>query len=162
MNEIARQMIDDIVEMQRKKLAWIQELLDLSKKQELSLNSGSYHSLLDQIKHKQEVIEKIDHIDRVFYTDFLKLKRMLNVESMEDIDVEKFPNILLLKRLVQEIMDELCRLQELDFQNKDEVQKEIEKVKSEMKSLNHQVRANKSYANGYKTETPGFFVDGKK
>lgn len=162
MNELAAQIIDRMVEENKKKLRLIDELVDLSKKQELSLTSGSYNSLLDQIKLKQDIMDQIDQIDRDFYNDFVQLKTVLRVESIESIDKEAFPNILYLRNLVSSIMEKFSVLQAMDDKNEDNVKAEIERVKTEMKSLSHQVRANKVYAVQNKNDVPGFFVDSKK
>lgn len=161
-NEIAAELIEGMIEENQKKLKLIEEVLELSKKQEVSLASGSYNSLLDQIRMKQELMDRIDGIDRDFYGCFVQLKAVLDVDSLELIDREAYPGILQLKTLVAAIMERLSMLQEMDTKNNAVVQEEIDRVKMEMKSLSNQVKANKVYTANRSNDSSGFFVDSKK
>lgn len=162
MNETAAEMVERLLAESRLKLDLIEKVLDLSKKQEISLASGSYNSLLDQIRMKQELMDRIDGIDRDFYSSFMQLKSVLGIDSLEAVNTEIYPEILQLKSVVALIMERLSELQEMDTKNNGTVQEEIERVKTEMRSLNNQVRANKVYGTNRSSDSSGFFVDSKK
>ena len=162
MLEQARDIILKLVKINLEKGDKLDNLLELTKLQSVDLSSNSLNSLLDHIHQKQEVMNNIDELDKRFYHNFVELKTILGVSSIQDIKIEEYPEISQLKESVARIMDKLTAIEGLDKANIKTVNEEIDKVKGDMKTLSSQTRARKGYASAYKSDSPGFFIDGKK
>lgn len=165
MVEQAKEQIVELVELNKKKLALLDRILELTRSQKLSITSNSLNALLDAIRQKQEVMDQIDTIDRSFYTGFMELKLILGIKDIDQIDVSVYPEVLALKNYVGMIMRTLEEIESLDQENMEGVQSEIEKVKGSMREVQSHRKLSKGYANAastYGMDAQGFYIDGKK
>lgn len=162
MLEQARDIIVKLVRINLEKAGKLDELLELTRLQSVDLSSNSLNSLLDHIHQKQDVMNSIDELDRKFYNNFVELKTIIGVSSIQDISAEDYPEIIQLKESVAKVMGKLTDIERLDKANIKTVNEEMDKVKGDMKTLSSQTRARKGYASAYTSDSPGFFIDGKK
>jgi len=153
--------INFLVEVSETKYNIMKEIYELTKKQKLDIENGNADSLLHDIEKKQEKIEEVNSLDKQFYSTYIKLKQMLNVNSLEEINVNAYPEIKELKNKVGKILEITKQTDEIDKINMDEVKKEFEKVKFEMKSLKNNVKAARGYNTQY-NHAQGVFIDNKK
>ncbi|MDO4720809.1 MAG: flagellar protein FlgN [Peptostreptococcaceae bacterium] len=165
MIEQIRDLIESLIALNTQKIDLLEEILDHTKQQQVLISSNSLNSLMEIVKRKQEVMDRIDDIDRNFYLSFVQLKECLGVESIEEIDPLAHPEILRLKSTVNLVMRSLEAIEELDRRNLKEVQSEIDKVKESMRSVQEQKKISKGYGTGnsaYAADSQGFYIDGKK
>lgn len=156
-----RTSINLLAELTETKYQIMKEIYELTKKQKVDIQSGDADELVRDVEKKQEKIEEVNSLDKQFYTVYVKVKQMLNINSIEEIDVNKYPEIKELKIHVEKVLEVVKLIDNIDKINNEEVKKEFEKVKSEMKNLKTSVRANKVYNTKY-NHAQGVFIDNKK
>lgn len=165
MMERIQELIEKLVELNTQKKDLLEEVLEHTKQQQISISSNSLNSLMEIVKRKQEVMDRIDDIDRSFYLYFVQLKDCLGVKNIEEIDTLRYPRILSLKSTVNSVMISLEAIAELDQRNLKEVEAEIEKVKENMRNIQEQKKISKGYGtriSAYTADAQGFYIDGKK
>lgn len=165
MMEQAKALIGRMISGNTEKIALLQKILECSKQQKVALSSNSLNSLLDNIRNKQNVMDEVDIVDQRFHEDFIALKRLLAISSIDQIDASDYPEIFTLKSTVHEIMLLLESIEVLDKENLDEVKTEIDKVKERMREVQSQKRLSHGYrsaAANYGNDMQGFYIDGKK
>ena len=108
----------------------------------------------------------IDDIDKKFYAEFQGLKLHLGIKSLEDVDINEYPEIASLKFSVKEVMDLLGEIDKQDKNNISNVKTEMDKLKEDMKDLQTQSKVIKNYGtssvSSYGKDYQGFYIDGKK
>lgn len=165
MLEQGRELIEQLVTLNKEKIDHLENLLDNTKGQKLAISSNSLNSLLDYTRQKQEIMDAIDEIDRSFYLIFIQLKQLTGVESVDQISVVEYPQISSLKETVHIIMDVLKKIEELDHENLKDVQEEIEKIKGHMREVKNQRKVSKGYgtfAGSQGTDLQGYYIDRRK
>lgn len=165
MMEEAKALIERLVLWNREKIALLQKILEFTRQQQVAISSNSLNSLLDNIRSKQEIIDEIDSIDRSFYEDFIQLKQLLNVSSIDEINTADYPELFSLRETVNQMMQTLEAIDVLDKSNLTEVQTEIDRVKERMRTVQSQKKVSQGYSvktGGYGKESQGFYIDGKK
>lgn len=163
--EQANLLIEQLVAWNKKKISLLEQIAEYSRQQQVAISSNSLNSLLDNIKNKQEAMDEVDGVDRGFYEDFVALKALLAVSSIDQIDASEYPEILSLKSTVHEIMLLLESIEILDRENLDEVKTEIDKVKERMREVQSQKKLSQGYRSAggsYGNDVQGFYIDGKK
>ena len=100
--DIAKLKIEELVNLNNNKRNYLKKLYEITKLQTIDISSNSLNSLLDHIKQKQDIMNAIDDIDKKFYTEFQDLKLHLGIKSLEDVDINEYPEIASLKFSVKE------------------------------------------------------------
>lgn len=164
--DVAKSRIDELINLNYKKSDKLKKLYEVTKLQTGDISSNSLNSLLDHIKQKQDLMNDIDDIDKKFYENFQELKSDLSVKSIEDIDVQEYPEISSLKISVKELMNLIGEIDKQDKNNISNVNIEINKLKEDMKDIKTQSKVIKNYGtssvSSYGKDSQGFYIDGKK
>ena len=164
--DIAKLKIEELVNLNNNKRNYLKKLYEITKLQTIDIASNSLNSLLDHIKQRQDIMNAIDDIDKKFYTQFQDLKLYLGIKSLEDVDINEYPEIASLKFSVKEVMDLLGEIDKQDKNNISNVKTEMDKLKEDMKDLQTQSKVIKNYGtssvSSYGKDYQGFYIDGKK
>lgn len=164
--DVAKAKIDDLVSLNVMKSNYLSKLKEVTKLQSIDISSNSLNSLLDHIREKQEIMNKIDEIDKKFYTNFQELKLCLEVKSLEDVDINEYPEISNLKLSVREVMNLLGEIDKQDKININEAKLEMNKLKEDMKEIQTHSKVIRNYGtssvSSYGKDYQGFYIDGKK
>lgn len=164
--DVAKAKIDDLVSLNIMKSNYLSKLKEVTKLQSIDISSNSLNSLLDHIREKQEIMNKIDEIDKKFYTNFQELKLCLEVKSLEDVDINEYPEISNLKLSVREVMNLLGEIDKQDKININEAKLEMNKLKEDMKEIQTHSKVIRNYGtssvSSYGKDYQGFYIDGKK
>ena len=164
--DIAKLKIEELVNLNNNKRNYLKKLYEITKLQTIDISSNSLNSLLDHIKQKQYIMNAIDDIDKKFYAEFQGLKLHLGIKSLEDVDINEYPEIASLKFSVKEVMDLLGEIDKQDKNNISNVKTEMDKLKEDMKDLQTQSKVIKNYGtssvSSYGKDYQGFYIDGKK
>lgn len=164
--DIAKLKIEELVNLNNNKRNYLKKLYEITKLQTIDISSNSLNSLLDHIKQKQDIMNEIDNIDKKFYTQFQDLKLHLGIKSLEDVDINEYPEIATLKFSVKEVMDLLGEIDKQDKNNISNVKTEMDKLKEDMRDLQTQTKVIKNYGtssvSSYGKDYQGFYIDGKK
>ena len=164
--DIAKLKIEELVNLNNNKRNYLKKLYEITKLQTIDISSNSLNSLLDHIKQKRDMMNAIDDIDKKFYAEFQGLKLHLGIKSLEDVDINEYPEIASLKFSVKEVMDLLGEIDKQDKNNISNVKTEMDKLKEDMKDLQTQSKVIKNYGtssvSSYGKDYQGFYIDGKK
>ncbi|KXZ39066.1 FlgN protein [Alkalithermobacter thermoalcaliphilus JW-YL-7 = DSM 7308] len=152
--------ITTLMDISEKKHILLLEIYELTKLQESYIKNEDDNSLLDIIQKKQTRIDEINDLDKQFYDLYSKLKKELGVDSLEDIKGD-YPKLKKLKNIVSDIMFVLEKISILEKENEKKLKIEMDKIKTQMKSINTTIKANKGYNTKY-NYVQGIFVDNKK
>ena len=164
--DIAKLKIEELVNLNNNKRNYLKKLYEITKLQTIDISSNSLNSLLDHIIQKQDIMNAVDDIDKKFYAEFQGLKLHLGIKSLEDVDINEYPEIASLKFSVKEVMDLLGEIDKQDKNNISNVKTEMDKLKEDMKDLQTQSKVIKNYGtssvSSYGKDYQGFYIDGKK
>ena len=100
------------------------------------------NSILDK---KDNIIKEINELDRTFLTIFSQIKKDEGIDDIDELDVQKYPNLKDLKDVVTEISSTLVAISLLDEENNKNIKKKIEEIKMELKKVKDGHRAYKGY-----------------
>jgi len=157
-------IISALIEIAQRKEDHLQEMLKLTTTQRIFIKNGDMERLSEAIDHKQLVMEQIHELDLAFLEHYNQLKKKFQIQSFEEMDVNKYPNLKDLKLNIQKILQLLRQIDGLDNENKQSLKADLEKVKDEMKKVKKQQQSAKivsSYQNKY-VGGQGVFIDNKE
>ena len=158
-----KERIDQLIEITGQKLNALQELLSLTVTQGNSIKIGDLEGLATIIEKKQDVMNLINGLDAHFLEQYAHLKKALNIQSLEEINVRVYPTVASLQQNVGKIMVLLKRIEEIDRQNNTHLNQDFEQVKEQMKKAKAEQQSNKiaaSYTRKY-ADVQGVFIDSK-
>jgi len=151
--------ISKMIELCIRKKGYLFQLLELTKRQESIIDEDKLDELVNILKEKEEIMEKVDDLDSHFIRLFVQLKEEEKIDSFEKLPIEKYANAKELKALVNEINNIVNNLTILDKNNIAKMKASIEKTKTDLKNVKLSIRANKGYGIG---DVGSVFIDEKK
>ena len=152
-------MIDNMIQLSNEKKVLLESILDFTKKQKSFIQDEDMDSLTKVLSEKDEIMKNIDLLDLDFISLYNNIKSMEDISSMEEIDVDKYSNVKLLKSNINEISLILNNIRILDNDNTRMMKTNLENIKS---GLKHVKEAKNAYK-GYNYEAPeSMLIDEKK
>lgn len=152
-------MINNMIQLSNEKKVLIEDILNLTKNQKSFIINENMDGLTKVLSEKDEIMKNIDLLDMDFISLYNNIKSMENISSMEEIDVDKYSNIKLLKSNINEISLILNNIRLLDNDNTRMMKTNLENIKS---GLKHVKEVKKAYK-GYNYEAPtSMLIDEKK
>ena len=152
-------MINSMIQLSNEKKVLLESILDFTKKQKSFIQDEDMDSLTKVLSEKDEIMKNIDLLDLDFISLYNNIKSMEDISSMEEIDVDKYSNVKLLKSNINEISLILNNIRILDNDNTRMMKTNLENIKS---GLKHVKEAKNAYK-GYNYEAPeSMLIDEKK
>ncbi|MBU5436597.1 flagellar protein FlgN [Tissierella sp. MSJ-40] len=152
-------MIDTMVALSKEKNELLLEILQLTKLQKDLIEKEDMEELNYVLDKKDKIMLEIDKIDVSFLTLYGQLKREENIDSLDEINTDKYPNLKDLKEVVAEVTSTLMSISLLDEKNNKSIRESLEKTKLELR----RVKKGKIAYKGYNTEVSGsMLIDEKK
>ncbi|SHI62565.1 FlgN protein [Geosporobacter subterraneus DSM 17957] len=155
--------IDQLIQISGQKLNALEDLLNITVMQGNSIKTGDLEELSTLIEKKQDLINLINGLDVQFLEHYTHFKKMLHIQSLEEINAREHPTVAVLQQNVGKILVLLKRIEEIDRQNNVHLSKDFEQVKEEMKKIKAEQQSNKiaaSYTRKY-ADVQGVFIDSK-
>lgn len=159
---IPEQYIQKLIELSEKKLNALNEILNLTKRQSKIISEDSADKLNRLIDLKQCQINMIDELDDAFEVYYSRLKSLLGVQSIEEIEMTQFQGVVELKQIVTTIFDTTKYIQSLEIENKNRVQAIVDKLAADIRRIKQHKVANNGYNVAAKLPKPSYFFDKKK
>lgn len=106
------------------------------------------------VEKKQSVIDSIDEIDKSFSEGFILMKKQLKVNTLEEVDFTKYPELKDLKLKVEEIMSIAQNIMLMEKSNKEKLTQLMNNMKKEINHINIGKKSVKAY------EKPAIYNDG--
>jgi len=146
------EIIDELIEISKNKHRFLQITLGIEKNINKSIQSDIEENTVKQIELKDRYTKECDKLDVRFYTLFNELKSNLDVDTMDKISLEKYPQLKELKKIVGEILRVTEEIEIIDNKN-------AEILRGNMGEKSNRLRAIKQgrkVANAYSThKKPG-------
>lgn len=156
------QYIQKLIEISNKKLNIVNEILDLTKIQSEIINEDSAEKLNKLIDLKQQQIDLIGELDEAFEVYYLRMKSVLGVQSIEEINMTQLEGTAELKQIISDISNTSTQIEKLEIDNKNKVQAVLDKLASEIRRVKQHKMVNNGYNVVSKIEKPSYFIDKKK
>lgn len=156
------QYIQKLIEISDKKLNIVNEILNLTKMQSAVINEDGADKLNKLISQKQQQIDLIAELDEAFEVYYSRMKSILGVQSLEEINMSQLNGAVKLKQIVKDISSTAEQIQQLEIDNKNKVQEVLDKLASEIRRVKQHKMVNNGYNTASKFQCPSYFIDKKK
>lgn len=154
-------IIKKLIHISKEKKALMQNIFDLTNRQRRFLELEKIETVLKQIDLKDKYISEVDELDVKFYTLFNELKKNLAVDSIDKMDVEKYPQMKILKDIVKEILKLTENIKIVDNQNINMLKQDMDEIRDKLKGVKKGQKATNAYG-AYKNQISSMFFDKKK
>lgn len=142
---MTKDKIDELISLSREKNQLINEMYNFTKGQKEEIKKEDMDNLNKILDNKDNLIKEINKLDRTFLTIFSQIKKDENIENIDELDVQLYPNLKELKDIVTEISSTLVAISLLDEENNNNIKKKIEETKMELRKVKDGQRAYKGY-----------------
>lgn len=156
---MTKELIDNLISISKEKKQLLEEIHDFTKKQREGIKKEDMGKLNDILDEKDHIIKKINELDISFLTTFSQIKKEEGIENIDQIDVDKYPNLKKLKEIVKEISSSLIAISLLDEENNKNIKAKLEETKKELRRVKDGKKAYKGYNS---TITGSMLIDEKK
>jgi hypothetical protein len=153
-------------ELMQAKKNILTEILALTKAQTDTITEDSLDDLKKLIDEKQKKIDKMLELDDDFETYFGRLKSILGISKLSELDAAKLDaasaeGAAVLKRTIAEIMELATGISELEKINSQKSNKLLDHFGEEIRKISQSKRANMAYK-PIQPAAPSYFIDKKK
>jgi len=161
MMESVEKMMNDLVELLEGKIAALEKIHELTLKQKEDIKNNQGDNINGFIDKKQVEIDKINVIDEDFANTVKKLKLELDIESLEQVDTDRFPQMKVIRVKIEEILNLGNDIMKLEEYNKDKIIEIINNIKKDLKAVNLGRKFVKAYEKP-NIDVGGIYIDRKK
>ncbi len=161
MNSTAEQYVTLLNELLQKKSELLKDILDLSCAQTKVIDDEDIDGLNRLIDEKQGKIDEIDKLDKEFSDCFEKLKSILKVTRLDQLESFELTGAKELKTKTAGIIKVISSISEKENENSRKSKELLSRLGTEIKKINQ----NKKVSNAYTQtsfNTPSYFMDKKK
>ncbi|MFZ5354305.1 MAG: flagellar export chaperone FlgN [Bacillota bacterium] len=155
------QLVTNLHKLIDKKIELFNEILAITVKQKDDIINNSADNIEELVNSKQQVINRIDEIDKAFKQLFDLLKKSLNVDSLESINPKEYPALIDLKGKVSSVMAIAGEIMKLENENRDKMNMLFNEVKAELRQMKTGKKSLKAYESPV-INNDGVFIDKKK
>ncbi|SDJ92891.1 flagellar export chaperone FlgN [Natronincola ferrireducens] len=155
------EIMDYLLRLSEAKLLLVNKLFKNTEAQSKTLEPEKMQEMEIIIQEKQEIMGKIDIVDKEFVEKYAMLKKLLGITSLQELEGEEVPALKELQKKIGEIVKIIEEVQKLDEGNTEKMKRNIAEAKNNFKA----VKAGKKVTAGYKNqyiESHSFFIDKKK
>lgn len=153
--------VDELLKHIDKKRLLIDNIMRLTLEQKKDIEENEANNIDQLVSQKQALIDSIDEIDNTFTKDFDLLKKQLKINSIESVDLSKYPLLKELKQKIEGIMAHTREIMIIEESNKEKLSLVMDEIKKEMKQLNVGKRSLRAYETPV-TNNDGIYIDKKK
>ncbi|KDR94774.1 FlgN protein [Peptoclostridium litorale DSM 5388] len=161
----SKKTIASIVELLAQKRALMRSVYDITKEQNGQMKRENIDVFLANLKKRQLLMDEIDVIDAKFYRYFVQMKKLMGVDSLDDVDTLKHPELKSLKDGVREILELVREIKSIDEQSSSMANESMARLKEDMKALQQRKQMGNKISSGYAStyrHAQGVFIDNKK
>lgn len=130
-----KEIINNLIKLLDTKKVYFDQILDITNKQKIDIETNDADHLPELVNEKQQVIDKVNQIDNAFSIQFDLLKKTLNVDNLEKIDFVKYPELKGLKQRIEDIMGMAGNVMALEKENSAKAEEIFENIKGQLKNL---------------------------
>lgn len=156
------ELIEYLLKLSEGKLFLINQLLTLTQQQSEGLESEEMDILNEIIEQKQNIMGRIDVLDKEFVSKYDLLKGEFLINNVESMQTDDKNSMRLLQDKIREIQVLTEKIQQIDNANIERLKKNMELVKSELKKVKFGKKIAQGYSNNKVTDGISIFVDKKQ
>ncbi|NLW23549.1 MAG: flagellar protein FlgN [Tissierellia bacterium] len=142
---MTREKIDQLISLTKEKIKLLERFQSLTKEQKLEIEKEDVDSIDLILDKKDAIMKEIDKLDVRFMDIFSQIKKDESVENIYDLDREKYPNLVELKKAVKDVSSLLMAISLLDEENTKMMKKKLADTKMELKRVKEGMKAYKGY-----------------
>ena len=161
MKESVEQMLHRLVNLLEEKMIAMESIQALTLKQKEYIEENLGDNINSFIDKKQVEIDKINTIDEKFEDIVKKIKVELGIESLEQIDADRFPQLKVIRKKTEEIIDLANSIMKLEEYNKNKIIEIIDQIKNDLKTVKLGQKSVKAYEKP-NIHVGGIYIDRKK
>jgi len=157
-----QELIEYLLKLSEGKLFLVNQLLTLTKQQSEGLESEETDILNEIIEKKQNIMSRIDILDKEFVGKYDLLKDEFLIDNVENMHGDDKNNMKTLQNKIREIHTMTEEIQQIDSVNVKRLKKNMELVKSELKKVKFGKKISQGYSNNKTTDRVSIFIDKKQ
>jgi len=157
-----QELIEYLLKLSEGKLFLVNQLLTLSKQQSEGLESEETDILNEIIEQKQNIMSRIDVLDKEFVGKYDLLKNEFLIDNVDNMHVDDKNNMRLLQNKIKEIQILTEKIQQIDNINVERLKRNMELVRSELKKVKFGKKISQGYSNNKVTDKVSIFIDKKQ
>ncbi|MCF6461258.1 flagellar protein FlgN [Clostridium sp. Cult3] len=142
---MTKKKINELISLSQEKAKLLKDMHQFTIGQKEYIEKEDMEGLNQLLDKKDNIIKQIDRLDVSFLNIFSQIKKEEAIESVDELDIEKYPNLKELKEIVTEISSTLMALSLLDEENNKVMKQRLEETKMELKKVKEGQRAYKGY-----------------
>lgn len=154
-------IIEELIYISKEKKVLMQNIFDLTSRQKEFLKLNKIQTVIKQTELKDKYISDVDKLDIRFYNLFSKLKTNLGINSIDEIDIIRYPQMKKLKKVVGEILKLTKDIQTIDNENINSLKKDMGETSNKLRGLRQGKKVTNAYG-AYKNQVTSVFLDKKK
>lgn len=155
------QIVNNLHKLIDKKIELFEEILRITVKQKEDIAKNVANNIQELVDKKQLVINHIDEIDKAFNQQIIMIKKMLNIDSLENIDTLKYPRLAALKGKISGLFSISKNIMNIEKENMDNLNLLFNDIKIELKQINSGKKSIRAYE-PTSIATDGIYIDRKK
>lgn len=155
------ELIEYLLRLSDGKLFLVKQLLTLTEQQSEGLESNEIDILNQIVEQKQNVMGRIDVLDKEFLGKYDLLKGEYLIDHIENMHFDDKGNMRLLQDKIREIQTLTEKIKKIDDANIERLKKNMEVVKSEIKKVKFGKKISQGY-NNKGTDGISIFIDKKQ
>ena len=156
---MAKEQIDKLISITKEKSQLLNTMHKITKGQGSEIEKEDMENLNEIMDKKDRIIKEIDRLDISFLTIFSQIKKDHSIESIDELDMQKYPNLVELKDAVKEVSSTLMAISLIDEKNNKAMKQKLEQTKLELRRVKEGKKAYKGYNS---TITGSILIDEKK
>ncbi|WDV46129.1 flagellar export chaperone FlgN [Clostridiaceae bacterium M8S5] len=159
---MSEKLINDMNLLLEEKIDFLNQIYDYTKKQSTAVQSDDNIKDIETfVELKEIVIKKVDNIDLEFFNLINEFKNKEGIQSMEDLDTEKYPQAKKLQSSTADILSLLKKIKDIEQKNCITLNQAIKNVKGKLKNINTGKKMVSGY-NTYKNVSNSVMIDQKR
>lgn len=153
--------VAELIDLLDKKSKLFDTIMEITLEQKKDIDENAANNIEKLGNQKQSIIESVDEIDKSFSEKLNLMKRELKVNTLEEIDFSKYPEMKNLKLKVVEIVSVAQDIMGIEESNK----KKLVELMNGLKKEINQIKAGKKSIKAYEKpniNNDGIYIDKKK
>lgn len=142
---MTKERIAELISITKEKNGLLNNMYDITKEQMEEIEKEDMDKLSIIMDRKDSLIKKIDELDLSFVTIFSQIKKDNFIENIDDLSLEKYPELKELKEAVKEVSSTLMALSLMDEKNTQAMKDRLKQTKLELRKLKEGKKAYKGY-----------------
>ena len=155
------EIVSYLIKLSDGKFQLLNSMYDITLKQGKALKENNVELLNKAIGEKQDIIERIDILDKEFLEKYELVKRGLGIENIEKLTEEPVIGFKSLQSKIRDIMDMLDKIRQVDDSNVKQAKINMDESKKQLQNVRVGKKAYSSY-NKKPMEGASIFLDKKE